>query len=536
LVAGLAATAAAILCVSVLAILWVLGTSSSAMDRVQNEGQTRLVRAIVKTREDRVATALADYTTWIDLFNHLKGPSDPAWEIENLGPYLQQTFGIDDVCIVNRSGHVAYSYRAERKDPTDKDLPGSRLLQQLAMNAFAREDAGHQNTTSGVISLDGTPAIAAAALLRPTGVKTAPEFAMVEADVLTPAAIAALGKEYGIADLKVERSNGPGIALSDLRNRASGFTMGWRESTSGRQLFRQVLPGILIISVIMALAFGATALTFWRFLNDLKEGEKAGERRVMAAELEATQAQAHAAEETSRSKSAFIANMSHELRTPLNAIIGFSEVLHSEALGPQAKSKYREYIGDIHASGQHLLRLVNDILQLSKIEADKVEAKNQAVSVHDAIASGVRMVRILAAKRKVHILVCKNATSPRVMADGDMLQQILLNLLSNAVKFSSEGGLLEIDCEETKEGCIIKVSDQGCGIPPETLAQLGKPFTQAEGAFARKYQGTGLGLAISFRLAQMIGASLAIDSTEGVGTTATLTLKLADPEAEFRAA
>jgi signal transduction histidine kinase len=378
--------------------------------------------------------------------------------------------------------------------------------------------------------------MAAAAVMKPTGVKTAPEFAMVEADTLTPAATAALGKEYGISDLKIERSQGPGVELTDLQNRATGFTIGWLESTSGRQLFHQVLPGILIISIIMALAFGAIALTWWRFLNDLKEGEKQGERRVMAAELEASRARTRAAEETSRSKSAFIANMSHELRTPLNAIIGFSEVLHSEALGPRAQSKYREYIGDIHASGQHLLRLVNDILQLSKIEADKMEARNEAVSAHDAIASGVRMVRILATQRNVRINVREDAAAPRVMADSDLLQQILLNLLSNAVKFSCEGGLVGIDCEETKECCIITVSDDGCGIPPETLAQLGKPFTQAEGAFARKYQGTGLGLAISFRLAEMIGASLAIDSTEGVGTTATLTLKLADPETEFRAA
>jgi signal transduction histidine kinase len=536
LVAGLAATAATILCVSVLAILWVLGASSSAMDRAQNAGQTQLVRAILKTRQDRVLTALADDTTWIDLFNHLKGPPNPAWEVENLGPYLLQTFGIDDVCIVSRSGRVVYSYRADRNDPTGDTLPGSRMLQQLAMRAFAHEDTGRQRATpsaiSGVISLDGTPAMAAAAVMKPTGVKTVPEFAMVEADVLTPAVTAALGKEYGISDLKIQRSKGPGIELMGPQNRASGFTIGWLESTSGRQLFHQVLPGILLISIVTALAFAGVALTWWRFLNDLKEGE----RRVLAAELEAAHAQAHAAEETSRSKSAFIANMSHELRTPLNAIIGFSEVLHSEALGPKAQSKYREYIGDIHASGQHLLRLVNDILQLSKIEADKMEAKNEAVSAHEAIASGVRMVRILAAKRKVHILVCKNATSPRVMADSDLLQQILLNLLSNAVKFSSEGGLMEVDCEETPEGCVIKISDKGCGIPPETLAQLGKPFTQAEGAFARKYQGTGLGLAISFRLAEMIGASLAIDSTEGVGTTATLTLKLADPETEFRAA
>lgn len=279
LVAGLAVTAATILCVSVLVILWVLGTSSSAMDRAQNAGQTHLVRALLKARQDRVVTALSDYTTWIDLFHHLKGPPDPAWETENLGPYLQQTFDIDDTFIVTRSGRVAYSYRADQKDITGNTLPGSKLLQQLAMRAFAQEN--RPGAISGLIALDGTPAMAAASVIRPTGVKTAPEFAIVEADVLPPKVAAAMGKEYGISDLKLERSEGPGIGLMDPQNRPSGFTVSWRESASGRQLFHQVLPAILLIGIVTALAFAGVALTWWRFLSDLKEGEG----RVMAAEL-----------------------------------------------------------------------------------------------------------------------------------------------------------------------------------------------------------------------------------------------------------
>jgi signal transduction histidine kinase len=530
LVAGLAVTAATILCVSVLVILWVLGTSSSAMDRAQNDGQTHLVRALLKSRQNQVVTALSDYTTWIDLFNHLKGPADPAWEVENLGPYLLQTFDIDDIFIVTRSGRVVYSYRADRKDVTGNTLPGSKLLQQLAVSAFAQEN--RPGAISGVILLDGTPAMAAASVIRPTGVKTAPEFAMVEADVLPPNVAAAMGKAYGLSDLKIERSQGRGLALMDPQNRPSGFTVSWAESASGRQLFHQVLPAILVISIIAALAFAGVAFTSWRFLSDLKEGEG----RVLAAELEATRAQARAAEETSRSKSAFIANMSHELRTPLNAILGFSEVLRAGTFGPLPKGKYGEYIGDIHASGEHLLRLVNALLQLSKIEADKMDTRIETVSAHDAIDSSISMVGILAAKRDIRIQIHRHSASPQILADKDLLQQILINLLSNAVKFSEDGGLVEIGCTHDAEHCVIRISDRGCGIPAETLAQLGKPFVQAEGAFSRKYQGTGLGLAISFRLAQLMGASLAIDSIEGDGTTATLTLRIADREAEFRAA
>jgi signal transduction histidine kinase len=377
-----------------------------------------------------------------------------------------------------------------------------------------------------MISLDGVPAMVAASTIRPSAVKTASQFALLEADELDPAATATLGKEYGISDLKIDRSRGRGIALMNPQRLPSGFTISWMGSASGRQLFRQVLPAVLLISGIAALAFAGVALAWWRFLNDLKESE----RRILAAEMETIRAQARAAEETSKSKSAFIANMSHELRTPLNAILGFSEALHSETFGPLPKGKFREYIGDIHTSGKHLLRLVNDLLQLSKIEADKMETKIETVSAHDAIASSMRVVRIIAAKRNIRIEIHRDSTSPQIAADGDLLQQILLNVLSNAIKFSDDGGLVEIRCERAGDHCIIKVGDRGCGIPAETLAQLGKPFVQAEGAFARKYQGTGLGLAISFRLAQLMDASLAIDSIEGTGTNATLTLRMASRE------
>ena len=526
LVAAFAVAAAAILGVSILVILWVLGTSSSAMDRAQSAGQTQLVHAIVKSQQNRVLTALADDATWTELYNYLKGPRDPRWEAEYLGPYLQETFGLDDVFIISRSGRVVYGYRTGNGG-AGNTLPDSQALWQLAENAFAAEDAGRTDAISGMISLGGVPAMAAASAIRPSAVKTPSQFALLEADEVDPAAVAALGKEYGIAELKLVRSRGPGIELMNPQGFPSGFTVSWMGPASGRQLFHQVLPAILLISGIAAVAFSGVVLTWWRFLNDLKEGE----RRLLAAEMETIRAQARAAEETSKSKSAFIANMSHELRTPLNAILGFSEALHSETFGPLPKGKFREYVGDIHTSGKHLLRLVNDLLQLSKIEADKMETKIGVVSAHEAIASSMRVVRILAAKRNIRVEIHQDPISPQIAADGDLLQQILLNVLSNAVKFSNDGGLVEIHCERAGEHCIIRVSDQGCGMPAETLAQLGKPFVQAEGAFARKYQGTGLGLAISFRLAQLIGASVAIDSVEGKGTNATLTLRIASPVA-----
>jgi signal transduction histidine kinase len=532
LAAGLAATAAMILSVSVLVTLWVLGTSSAAMDRAQNAGQTHLVHAILKAHQNRIADAVADYTSWTELYQYLQGPRDPNWEEDSLGPYLKETFGMDDVFIVSRSGDFAYDFRVEGHSIAASAPAAAGTLRRLAQSAFSAKDAGRKKALSGVISLNGVPAMAAAFPILPSSQKGPAQFVLIEAKELGPAATDALGKVYGLSRLKIDSAEGPGIRLPDPLGRPSGFKIGWLGSASGRQLFAQVLPIILLIGGIAALALAGLAFAWWRFLNHVRSGEQ----RVQAAEMEAVRAQARAAEETSRSKSEFIANMSHELRTPLNAIIGFSELLRSETFGPLPNGKYREYVGDIHASGGHLLGLVNDILQLSKIEADKMQVRNEPVSLDDAVANALRVVRILAAKRNIRIEIRHDTALPPIVADKIWLQQILLNLLSNAVKFSSEGGMVAVRCEQAAGHCTVRVSDQGCGIPPETLAQLGKPFVQAEGAFVRKYQGTGLGLAISFRLAELIGASLAIDSAEGVGTTATLTLRAARDAASTHAA
>ena len=406
---------------------------------------------------------------------------------------------------------------------TAKALALSPQMQQLAKSAFAAEDSGHRRMFSGMVSLDGVPAVIAGSTIHPPEVSASlrSEFVLIEAQEASAPGVARLGRDYGLEGLAIHRGNGPGIALIDPWGRPSGLFINWISAASGRQLFHRVLPVIVLIGIVTALAFGGVAATWWRFLSHLKEGEA----RVLAAELEAMKAQARAAEETSRSKSAFIANMSHELRTPLNAILGFSEALRSEIFGPMPGGKYREYIGDIHASGKHLLRLVNDILHLSKIEADKMELNVETVFAHDVIGESMRVVNILAAKRGIRILFHRDSIPPQVIADRHVLEQILLNILSNAVKFSPDGGVVEIGCVQKSDDCIIRISDKGCGIPAGTRAQLGKPIVQAEGTFARKYQGTGLGLAISFRLARLMGARLTIDSIEGQGTTATLTLQ-----------
>jgi signal transduction histidine kinase len=241
------------------------------------------------------------------------------------------------------------------------------------------------------------------------------------------------------------------------------------------------------------------------------------------------EARAIAAEDASSAKSMFIANMSHELRTPLNAIIGFSEFVGMEVMGPIGVAKYGEYVQNIMVSGHHLLGIVNNLLLFAKIEAGQHQTQLEPLSVAGVLGSVTRMLQIEADNRNVILAADPVPEDFMVEADDQSLRQILVNIIGNALKFSDPDGTVRVTFEpDAGSGrCRLRVIDEGCGIPADTLAQLGNPFVQAEGVFARQHQGTGLGLAICFSLADAMTATLSVDSTIGEGTTVTLDLAAA---------
>jgi two-component system cell cycle sensor histidine kinase PleC len=225
--------------------------------------------------------------------------------------------------------------------------------------------------------------------------------------------------------------------------------------------------------------------------------------------------------QASQAKSDFLANMSHELRTSLNAIIGFSDVMRSETFGPLGAKPYQEYAGDIHLSGQHLLSLINDILDLSKIEAGKFELRDEAVDLHDLARDATRLMALRAEQGGVALAA---DTQPGLTMRGDerALKQCIVNLLTNAVKFTPAGGQVRIAAAYGADGLTVSISDTGCGVHPDDLATVFESFGQGRHNSAAKERGTGLGLPIVRGLIRAHGGEVAMTSTLGQGTTVSL--------------
>ncbi|MEI8145179.1 MAG: ATP-binding protein [Alphaproteobacteria bacterium] len=255
-------------------------------------------------------------------------------------------------------------------------------------------------------------------------------------------------------------------------------------------------------------------------VEDLRRSQYALEMQTQQlAELaEKYSEQKNRAEEANRAKSEFLANMSHELRTPLNAVIGFSEILKDGHFGPLGVPRYVEYARDIHDSGRFLLTVIDDILDMSKIEAGRLRISPETIRLDETLDEALRVIAKMASDRNIHV----NSAVPdglSLFADRRAIKQIALNLLSNAVKFTPPGGTISIKARKNRGHILIAIEDSGVGIPRAALHQLGRPFEQVDNALSRANKGSGLGLAIAKSLAELHGGSLRIRSAEGRGTT-----------------
>jgi two-component system cell cycle sensor histidine kinase PleC len=258
---------------------------------------------------------------------------------------------------------------------------------------------------------------------------------------------------------------------------------------------------------------------------DLKRSQAALERQAieLADLAEKYSREKTRAEEANQTKSKFLANMSHELRTPLNAIIGFSEIMESGMFGKLGSEKYQEYCHDILTSGHYLLEVINDILDMSKIEAGRMKLDMEPLDISKTLAESLRVVAGRAHDK--HLVIDANIEQAiSVVADRRAAKQILVNLLSNAVKFTPDGGKVVVRTRLLDDNIVLMIADTGIGIAPHSLARLGRPFEQVESQLTKTYHGSGLGLAIARSLTHLHGGSMRLRSKLGTGTVVYVSL------------
>jgi signal transduction histidine kinase len=510
------------------AILTVTQMAARSQDRLAMTQSRATLAAVLVARQHEVAGLARDYSFWSDAVENLVTQPSTEWADANIGEYLNTSFHIAAAVVVDGTNQPTIAYVEGQAQPPRSVTPVLVSLQPLFDGARAAARSSWSPDTGpdpayGFVTWQGEPAIAAVGAITRQDGEPGPQWDHLLALIrpIDRGLLHDIGADYGFEDLHWQ-SGGTGpadtvIALTAPDGVAIG-AIAWKPERPGQALLRQMLPAIIGAFLVMLALSGGII-----YFLERNRATMLRHRELIEAQNLALQRQKERAEQLSRAKSDFLSIISHELRTPLNAIIGFADLIRSEVRGPVGVPAYRDYATDIRISGQQLLALISDILDLSRIEAGKLTLHEGPVNLGKIAEACLNLLRPQLDQKRLTAAVRDPGAIGSVLADERLVRQMLLNLLSNAIKFTPERGYITVEGGRAADGGIeIGVTDTGIGMTEAELKLALEPFVQIESSLTRRAEGSGLGLSITKRFIELHGGRMTLESQKNAGTRVTL--------------
>ncbi len=511
--------------------------TAESQNRLAKESSEHLARSALAVTAQIVKSNVRDYAYWDDTVENIVQTLDESWAEESIGAWANAGLDMDGSLVADGRNEIFYaSFDGERlQGDIDSVYNGPQLTALVvAARAMAHSDDGGPQAVEGFVKIDGAVMLAgASAIVREDNVDSIERGGAASVLIflrrVDSALLDAIEEQFLLADLSLlpaESSVKDRFPASLALRAADGDLvayLAWRPTRPGSALVSQLaIPGLaaaLILSALLLLVMRRFRKATDALQNShLLLSEQAYSLADQAVALREARDQADAA---NFAKSQFLALVSHEVRTPLNAIIGFSDIIAQQAFGAKATERYRSYAQDILFSGKHLLNLINDILDLSKIEAGRYELSEEEIEVDACVARCRTLFREKFDEKSLKVTY--TPCDLRLYADERAFKQILINLLSNAIKFTPLKGQIDIECQADAQFFTLTVRDNGCGIAKKDQKRVMEPFGQAANAM-RSTEGTGLGLSISKSLAELHGGRLVLESALNKGTRVTFSL------------
>ncbi len=497
----------------------VLNEASTRLDARARMHELEITRHRLASEARAIKRVGKDNSWWDDVRKNVIDTFDVEWTDANIGVNLVNEYELTGSYVVDAEDRTRYAAfggsRRKKTNAFERFDPGLKTLIEAAragpmkepvpMIAYLHEAGELQLVVVSPITPEDP---------KPQQLRQAPRPVLILSQPMSGTRLEAWANSHSLANLRTARvapAGAQSVPLPGPDGKPAMYLV-WDPATPGGNLVSG-LGGIILVALLLATGL----MTFFvyradRFANTLRQNVDDLIDAKTRAEL------------ANRSKTLFLANVSHELRTPLNAVLAFSEIMKTQAFGPVGSPKYLEYATDIHDSGTHLLALIDDLLDLSRIEANRADLQEVELDMDRIVEWATNLTEPQATSKGVTLTTDAGTGLPHIVADERAVKQILLNLLTNAVKFTDAGGHVMLMAETVKSGeFAFTVLDTGIGIPPEIISEVLLPFQQGSQSYVRNREGAGLGLALVQALCKLHDARLTIDSTPGVGTKVTVT-------------